>query len=232
VPAAAACFDGGVATPRDGLLRADGVARCWWCGEHAAYRRYHDEEWGRPVGDDRRLFEKVCLEGFQAGLSWWTILQRRESFRSAFAGFDPARVARFDRRRVERLVGDAGIIRHRGKIESAVRNARRALELAEERGSLAAFFWDFVPPARERPRRVTLAALRARTSTPTSQALSRELKRRGWSFVGPTTCYAFMQATGLVNDHLEGCAFRASVEAERQDFLRELAAGKPPGPRS
>ena len=208
------------AAPEDGLLAGGAGPRCWWAGEHAEYQRYHDLEWGRPVDDDVRLFEKVCLEGFQAGLSWWTILQRREAFRRAFSGFDPARVARFDARRVERLVGNAGIIRHRGKIEATVQNARRALELIEERGSLAAFFWDFVPPERERPPRMTFAALSRLAVTPTSTALSKELKRRGWSFVGPTTCYAFMQAMGLVNDHLEGCAARSGVEAERDGFPR------------
>ena len=182
--------------------------------------RYHDAEWGRPVADDRRLFEKLCLEGFQAGLSWWTILRRREAFRRAFEGFDPERVARFDRRRIERLVADAGIIRHRGKIEAAVGNARAALELIEERGSLAAFVWEFEPPASERPRRLTRAALARLASTPSSAALSKALRRRGFRFVGPTTSYAFMQAMGLVNDHLEGCHRRAPVERERRAFRR------------
>ena len=202
-------------------LRVDGgVARCSWCGEHADYQRYHDREWGRPVAEDRRLFEKICLEGFQAGLSWLTILRKREAFRRAFAGFEPKRVAAFNRRCVERLLGDASIVRHRGKIESAIQNAGRALELADEFGSLAAFFWRWEPPARERPRRMTKRALMKLTVTPTSTALSKDLRRRGWTFVGPTTCYAFIQAMGLVNDHLEGCAQREPVEAERARFER------------
>jgi DNA-3-methyladenine glycosylase I len=203
-----------------GLRAANGVARCWWCGAEPEYVRYHDEEWGRPVADDRRLFEKLCLESFQAGLSWWTILRRREAFRRAFDGFEPERVARFDRRRVERLVGDAGIIRHRGKIEAAVGNAQAALEVIRERGSLAALVWGFEPPASERPRRVTRAALSRMATTPSSTALSKELRRRGFRFVGPTTAYAFMQAMGLVNDHLEGCHRRAPVERERAAFPR------------
>jgi DNA-3-methyladenine glycosylase I len=205
---------------KGGLRAANGVARCWWCGAEPEYVRYHDEEWGRPVADDRRLFEKLCLEGFQAGLSWWTILRRREAFRRAFDGFEPERVARFDRRRVERLVGDAGIIRHRGKIEAAVGNAQAALEVIGERGSLAALVWGFEPPASERPRRVTRAALSRMATTPSSTALSKELRRRGFRFVGPTTAYAFMQAMGLVNDHLEGCHRRAPVERERAAFPR------------
>ncbi|HXD20849.1 MAG TPA: DNA-3-methyladenine glycosylase I, partial [Vicinamibacterales bacterium] len=171
----------------------DGLARCWWAGDDALYVAYHDEEWGTPVTDDRRLFEKICLEGFQAGLSWLTILRKRASFREAFAGFDIDRVARFGARDVARLLKDERIVRHRGKIESAIHNAARALEVIEERGSLAAYVWSFVPAASERPARVTRQALRAMTQTPTSVALSRDLKRRGWTFVGPTTVYAFMQ---------------------------------------
>ena len=197
---------------KQGLVLAGGVSRCFWAGEHADYQAYHDREWGRPVTDDVRLFEKLCLEGFQAGLSWLTILRKRENFRAAFAGFDPARVARFRPARVERLLEDAGIVRHRGKIESTINNARRARELAAEFGSLAAYFWSFEPPASERPRRLTHGALMKLTKTPTSTALSKDLRRRGWSFVGPTTCYAFMQAMGLVNDHLEGCDARAACE--------------------
>ena len=184
-----------------GLIRgSDGRRRCWWCGDAPDYVRYHDEEWGRPVRDDVRLFEKVCLEGFQASLSWLTILRKRDAFRRAFAGFEPARVARFGARDVERLLGDAGIVRHRGKIESTINNARRALEL----GSLAEHVWGF-RPERPRPRRLTRAALAARTTSPEAIALSKDLKRRGWTFVGPTTVYAFMQAMGLVNDHISGC---------------------------
>jgi DNA-3-methyladenine glycosylase I len=203
---------------KKGLVVVDGVARCWWCAGDTGYRDYHDREWGRPVRDDRRLFEKICLEGFQAGLSWRTILRKREAFRRAFAGFEHERVARFDRRSVARLLRDAGIVRHRGKIESAIGNARRARELVEEFGSLAAYFWQFVPPAAERPRRPTFGALSKLALTPTSTALAKDLERRGWTFVGPTTCYAFMQAMGLVNDHLEGCGTRASAEVERARF--------------
>ncbi|MEW6320032.1 MAG: DNA-3-methyladenine glycosylase I [Acidobacteriota bacterium] len=194
----------------------DGVRRCWWPGADPLYVRYHDEEWGRPVVDDRRLFEKICLEGFQAGLSWLTILRKREHFRRAFQGFDPARVARFDHRDVRRLLADEGIVRHRGKIESTINNARRALELADECGSLAAYFWRYEPPATARPRRMTWRALSALSRTPASEALSKDLRRRGWTFVGPTTAYAFMQAMGLVNDHLDGCAVRAEAERDRQ----------------
>jgi len=203
--------------PRDGLAPGpDGAPRCAWGVSAPDYVDYHDREWGFPVTDDRRLFEKLCLEGFQAGLSWLTILRKREAFRRAFAGFDPAAVARFGARDVRRLLGDAGIVRHRGKIESAIHNAGRALELIAEHGSLSAYVWRFEPPARERPRRLTWAALRAMSRTPASAALSKDLKRRGWTFVGPTTVYAFMQAMGLVDDHLEGCAVRPAAEAARR----------------
>ena len=194
----------------------DGVPRCFWCAASPAYRHYHDTEWGFPVSDDRRLFEKLCLEGFQAGLSWLTILNKREAFRSAFANFDAARVAGFGARDVARLLGDAGIVRHRGKIESTINNARRVLELRDEFGSLSAYAWRFEPAPRSRPKRMTLAALKKLGSSPESSAMSKDLKRRGWSFVGPTTIYAFMQAMGLVNDHLEGCHVRATAaEAPR-----------------
>jgi len=195
-----------------GLVRGDdGLTRCWWCASAPDYASYHDEEWGWPVHDDVRLFEKICLEGFQSGLSWLTILRKRESFRKAFAGFDFHRVARFNRRSVERLLEDASIVRHRGKIESTINNARRAIELEEEFGSLSAFFWERVPSMSERPRTMTRAALMKLVKTPASTALSQELKRRGWSFVGPTTIYAFMQAMGLVNDHLMGCFVRDRI---------------------
>jgi len=195
-----------------GLIRGDGgVVRCWWCASAPDYAAYHDEEWGWPVHDDVRLFEKICLEGFQSGLSWLTILRKRENFRAAFAGFDYHRVARFNQRSVTRLLKDAGIVRHRGKIESTINNAKRAIELEEEFGSLSAFFWQYVPPKSERPRRMTRGSLMKLAKTPTSAALSKELKRRGWSFVGPTTAYAFMQAMGLVNDHLEGCFVRERI---------------------
>jgi DNA-3-methyladenine glycosylase I len=198
----------------------DGAMRCFWHGNLPDYLHYHDHEWGRPVDDDRRLFEKICLEGFQSGLSWLTILRKRDNFREAFAGFDIDRVATFTDADVERLVGNAGIIRHRGKIVSTVNNARRARELIREAGSLAAFFWRFEPCADERPAVVDLKHLRANPTTAVSVRLSKDLKKRGWSFVGPTTVYAFMQAMGLVNDHLEGCTCRAEVEAARNAFKR------------
>lgn len=204
-----------------GVIRGlDGNARCWWCGQAADYVVYHDSEWGRPVGDDRRLFEKLVLEGFQSGLSWLTILRKRDNFRKAFAGFDFERVARFSGRDVTRLLGDAGIVRHRGKIEAAVNNARRACELVDAEGSLAAYVWRFEPDAVRRPRRMTRAALMGMTTSAESVALSKDLKRRGFRFVGPTTVYAFMQAMGLVNDHLEGCHARAVAEQQRDTFDR------------
>jgi DNA-3-methyladenine glycosylase I len=206
---------------RGGLIRhADGAARCWWPGEDPLYLRYHDEEWGVPVTDDRRLFEKICLEGFQAGLSWITILRKRPAFRRAFAGFDIERVARFGVREVERLLQDEGIVRHRGKIESAINNARRAEAVRDECGSLAAYVWRWEPEPRSRPRRVTQAALMRHPWTAESLALSKDLKRRGWTFVGPTTVYAFMQAMGLVNDHLEGCTSRFAVDEARAGLRR------------
>ena len=197
-----------------------GESGCTWPGSDERYLRYHDEEWGRPVADDRRLFEKICLEGFQSGLSWITILRKRENFRRAFAGFDPAAVARFGARDVQRLLKDAGIVRHRGKIESTINNAKRALELIDEQGSLAAYFWSWEPPPAARPRRLTRAQLIKMSTTPQSIALSKDLKKRGWTFVGPTTCYAFMQAMGLVNDHVDGCRVRGDVEALRTRFER------------
>jgi DNA-3-methyladenine glycosylase I len=204
-----------------GLTRGeDGVVRCFWAGSDPLYRRYHDEEWGFPVADDRRLFEKICLEGFQSGLSWLTILRKRENFRAAFSGFDCDRVARFGARDVARLLRDAGIVRHRGKIESTINNAGRSLDLARAHGSLAAFFWSFEPAAAERPRRLTRATLMKMATTPASIRLSRELKKLGFSFVGPTTVYAFMQAMGLVNDHLDGCAVRERAERARERFRR------------
>ena len=197
---------------------AHGTCRCAWGARDPLYRSYHDDEWGRPVASDRRLFEKICLEGFQAGLSWLTILRKRESFRRAFGDFDFHRVARFNAQSVERLLGDADIVRHRGKIEATVNNARRALAVEREFGSFAAYVWQWEPPAAERPRRVTHATLLAMPKTPTSVAFSKDLKRRGFGFVGPTTVYAFMQAMGLVNDHLEGCFARARVEDEKARF--------------
>ena len=197
----------------DALVRGpDGVARCCWCASDELYRAYHDEEWGFPQRDDRRLFEKICLEGFQSGLSWLTILKKRENFRRAFAEFEFERVARFTPRKVEALLQDAGIVRHRGKIESVIHNATCALELVGEKGSLAAYFWSFEPAPEARPKKLTWDVLVKLSQTPESKALSKDLKRRGWSYVGPTTMYAFMQAMGLVNDHLEGCAVRRAAE--------------------
>ena len=199
-----------------GLVKGDdGLVRCWWGASTPDYAAYHDTEWGRPVLDDRRLFEKICLEGFQAGLSWLTILRKRENFRAGFANFEILRVARFGKRDVTRLLKDAGIVRHRGKVESTINNARRALGLAEEFGSLAGYFWRFEPDPTARPRRFTRAALAKMNTSPESIALSKDLKRRGWSFVGPTTMYAFMQAMGLVNDHLDGCHCRPGALRER-----------------
>ena len=206
--------------PKGLSLDDQGVARCWWSGDDPQYREYHDREWGIPVADDRRLFEKICLEGFQSGLSWLTILRKRENFRAAFASFEIDAVARFNSRSVERLLGDPGIVRHRGKIESAINNARRALDAIEEFGSLATFLWRFEPAPASRPRRITHAVLRSLTRSPESTALAKDLKQRGWSFVGPTTLYAFMQATGMVNDHLEGCTARTRIEATRKAFRR------------
>ena len=199
-----------------GVVRGqDGAARCWWSGQSADYVRYHDEEWGRPVVSDRRLFEKLVLEGFQSGLSWLTILRKRDNFRTAFAGFDFEAVARFTTRDVTRLLGDAGIVRHRGKIEATINNAKRACELVNEAGSLAAYFWSFEPPAKARPRRLTRKVLLGLNQSEESAALSKDLKRRGFRFVGPTTVYAFTQAMGLVNDHLDGCHARDLVERQR-----------------
>ena len=210
--------------PKRLITDHDGVTRCWWCVGDPLYQHYHDTEWGFPVTDDTRLFEKLCLEGFQAGLSWLTILRKRENFRAAFSGFDIQRVAHFNRRSVDRLLQDAGIVRHRGKIESTINNAKRAIELIDEFGSLAAYVWQYEPtPAPgSRPRRVTWNSIPSTTSD--SIAMSKDLKRRGWSFVGPTTVYAFMQAMGLVDDHLSGCHVRDQVEDARAEFT-------PPGLR-
>jgi DNA-3-methyladenine glycosylase I len=184
------------------------LKRCWWCGTDPLYVRYHDEEWGKPVRDDERLFEKICLEGFQAGLSWLTILRKRENFRRAFAGFHIDTVARYTSKDVTRLLGNDGIIRHRGKIESTINNARHAIELREAEGSLAEYFWRWRPELASRPRCITREILKTMPITPESTALSKDLRKRGWTFVGPTTVYAFMQAMGLVNDHVDDCSFR------------------------
>jgi DNA-3-methyladenine glycosylase I len=196
----------------------DGVARCWWATSAPEYRAYHDTEWGFPVSDDVRLFEKLSLEGFQAGLSWLTILRKREAFRRAFAGFEFERIARFGERDVTRLLDDASIVRHRGKIEAVINNARRAVELVDEEGSLAHYIWRFEPSPRTGG--LDRDALSDVALTAESKTLAKDLKRRGWRFVGPTTVYAFMQAMGLVNDHLDGCDAAASVDAARARFRR------------
>ena len=208
------------ATLIDGLWAdADATQRCGWCQASPFYRQYHDTEWGFPVADERRLFEKICLEGFQAGLSWLTILNKRENFRSAFANFDAEQIARFDSSDRKRLMGDAGIVRHAGKIASTINNAQRVITLRQEFGSLGAYVWRHEPLARSRPARITHEVLKATSSSVASKALSKDLKKRGWTFVGPTTLYAFMQAMGLVNDHIEGCASRQPALAARATFL-------------
>ena len=210
--------------PKSGVRTgADGVTRCWWCLGDALYESYHDEEWGRPVRDDHILFEKICLEGFQSGLSWLTILRKRENFRKAFKSFDLASVARFNSRSVERLLQDAGIVRHRGKIESTINNARRCIELVDEFGSVASYAWSYEPDGSSRPARLDWPTLATITTSPEAIAMSKDLKRRGWSFVGPTTVYAFMEAVGLVNDHVISCELREDVEAERVVFRRPNA---------
>ena len=201
----------------DGIsVGEDGVGRCWWADSTEDYRAYHDNEWGFPVADDVRLFEKLSLEGFQSGLSWLTILRKRPAFRQAFAGFDFNKVAKFDATDVERLLGDAGIVRHRGKIEAVINNAGRAVELVDTHGSLAHYVWGFEPD----PRPAALTRADLPPLTPESTALSRDLKRRGWKFVGPTTVYAFMQAMGLVNDHLDGCHAHVIAAKARLNFTR------------
>jgi len=204
-----------------GLFTDDrGCTHCWWCHASPLYRDYHDHEWGFPVRDNRRLFEKLCLEGFQAGLSWLTILNKRENFRTAMANFEVEELARFTAADVEHLLGNAAIVRHRGKIESAINNAQRVLELQREYGSLAHYVWRYAPQAaQERPQLMTKDALRELTMTSASTALSKDLKKRGFSFVGPTTMYAFMQAMGLVNDHIEGCDTRTTAEIARAEFI-------------
>ena len=193
---------------------ADGKKRCGWCAATPGYIAYHDKEWGFPVRDDRRLFEKLSLEGFQSGLSWRTILEKRDNFRAAFRQFDFDAVARFGARDVKRLLGDAGIVRHRGKIEAVINNARRAQELVKREGSLAAFIWRYEPDAKQ------AAEPQTASTSAASAALSADLKKQGWKFVGPTTVYAFMQAMGLINDHAEDCVIRAEVERARKDFTR------------
>ena len=197
-------------------IGTDGKCRCAWCDSAPEFNVYHDTEWGFPVTDDRRLFEKICLEGFQSGLSWRTILTKRENFRAAFEGFDFYKLAMFDDKDVERLLQDAGIIRHRGKIEAAINNAKRACEMIEREGSLAAYFWRFEPDADE------IAIPQTMSTSPTSIALSKDLKKRGWKFVGPTTVFAFMQAMGLINDHADGCFLRPEIDDIRRSFVRPV----------
>ncbi len=192
----------------------DGNPRCGWCAAAPEFFDYHDREWGFPVDDDRRLFEKICLESFQSGLSWRTILAKRENFRAAFEQFDFNRVARFNQRDVNRLLKDAGIVRHRGKIEAVINNAKRAQEMVEKEGSLAAFLWRYEPEPKQ------LGEPQSASTSPESIALSKELKKRGWKFVGPTTVYAFMQAMGLINDHVKNCVTRSKVEQARNKFKR------------
>jgi DNA-3-methyladenine glycosylase I len=190
------------------IIGSDKKSRCWWCGNDPLYMDYHDKEWGKPVTNDIRLFEKICLEGFQAGLSWITILRKRETFRAAFGGFDFNKVALYTEQDITRLLKNAGIVRHRGKIEATINNAQCALELIAEFGSLSKYFWQFKPKPETRPKKMDHATLSQITMSNESKALTKDLKKRGWKFVGPTTCYAFMQAMGMVNDHIDGCDYR------------------------
>jgi DNA-3-methyladenine glycosylase I len=207
--------------PVAGLLDYDdGTTGCWWAGKDPVYRAYHDNEWGRPVVNNTRLFEKMCLEGFQSGLSWITILRKREGFRSAFAGFDPSTVAEFGPDDVERLVADAAIVRHRGKIEATINNAKQMVKLSESGTTLASLLWSFEPSADQRPAVCDHATLSTMGSSPASKAMSDDLRKRGFKFVGPTTMYALMQAMGMVNDHVEGCWVRPAREAERSALVR------------
>jgi len=196
------------------IVGADGKSRCRWCSAAAEFLDYHDTEWGFPVSDDQHLFEKLSLECFQSGLSWRTILAKRENFRAAFHDFDFDRIARFTLRDINRLLKDEGIVRHRGKIEAVINNAQRARELVEREGSLAAFIWRYEPDGKQ------LAKPQTASTSPESLALSKDLKKQGWKFVGPTTVYAFMQAMGLINDHVEDCAIRVKVERARRKFRR------------
>ncbi len=196
------------------IIGDDGKARCRWCAAAPDFLPYHDTEWGFPVADDQRLFEKLALEGFQSGLSWRTILAKRENFRAAFHGFDFDRVARFGARDVKRLLADAGIVRHRGKIEAVINNAQRARELVKREGSLAAFIWRYEPDASK------LAKAQSASTSAESVALSKDLKKLGWGFVGPTTVYAFMQAMGLINDHVEDCVIHRKAAKARKSFKR------------
>jgi DNA-3-methyladenine glycosylase I len=212
--------------PQSGVVVGDdGISRCWWCASDPLYRSYHDDEWGRPVADDRRIFEKIILEGFQAGLSWLTILRKRENFRRAFRNFDIEAVARFTPRSVQRLMVDTGIVRNRAKIESTMNNARRCLEVIDEVGSLRAYVWSFEPARRPLSRPLDWTTLTTMGVAPEAKAMSKDLKRRGWSFVGPTTIYSVMESIGLVNDHLTSCDFRDAVEVSRLNFRPPLRGG-------
>ncbi len=204
----------------EAFVGPDGARRCWWAGSAPEFLDYHDREWGYPVADDRRLFEKIALETFQSGLSWRTIYNKREAFRRAFCDFDIARVAEFGAEDVERLLGDASIVRNRAKIEATINNAARAGELIEEVGSLAAFVWRYEPASTSRPERMTHDVVRQLTTSPESVQLAKDLKKRGWRFFGPTTAYAFMQAMGLVNDHTEDCFCRTKIQVARRAFQR------------
>lgn len=194
------------------IIGSDGKSRCRWCAAAPEFLDYHDTEWGFPVSDDHRLFEKICLEGFQSGLSWRTILAKRENFRKAFQGFDYNKIARFTEKDVARLLQDEGIVRHRGKIEAVINNAQRAVELVKNEGSLAAYIWQFEPKPEH------IATPQTASTSIASIALSKALKKQGWKFVGPTTVYAFMQAMGLINDHVEDCTVRSQVESSRKKF--------------
>ncbi|MGH1461311.1 MAG: DNA-3-methyladenine glycosylase I [Neptuniibacter sp.] len=197
------------------FIAPDGKSRCQWCAATDQYLTYHDTEWGFPVDDDRRLFEKLCLESFQSGLSWRTILAKRENFRAAFDQFDFNKMAEYTEQDVDRLVKDAGIVRHRGKIEAVINNAKRAQELIAREGSLAAYFWQFEPDPKSLP------APQTQSKNDVSTEISKELKKMGWKFVGPTTIYSFLQAMGLINDHIEGCITRELVEKAKAEFIRQ-----------
>jgi DNA-3-methyladenine glycosylase I len=205
---------------KDVIVGSDGVARCRWCTGDALYQSYHDSEWGRPVDQDMRLFEKLALEGFQSGLSWLTILRKRENFRRAFKSFDIETVARFNKRSMQRLLSDSGIVRNRSKIEATINNARRCIELIQEFGSFGAYVWRFEPEPSTRPRTLNWDSLAQITTSDEAMALSKDLRRRGWAFVGPTTAYAFMEAMRLVNDHVAACDVRDEVELIRGRFQR------------
>ncbi len=206
---------------RRGVLPGDdGKPRCWWCVGDPLYESYHDREWGRPIADDRAIFEKLCLEGFQSGLSWLIILRKREGFRKAFRNFDVKALSRFDARSVDRLMLDAGIVRNRAKIVATLNNAKRCIELVKQFGSLAAHVWSFEPDTASRPASLDWPTLTQLPLNPEAKALSKDLKRRGWSFVGPTTVYSAMESLGVVNDHMDACYIRRDVERDRKRFKR------------